>query len=435
MIRPDASRAVALVNARLFCPATGRDETGGLVIENGVIAEIGRHAQAAAGAQRVDCGGALLIPGVTDMLVFTGEPGAEHRETLASASHSAAAGGVTCVIVMPDTTPRIDDAAMVDYIERAARDDAIVRVHPMAALTKRLEGREMAEIGLLQAAGAVAFSNGRAPIADARMMRLLLDYAKDLNALVVHLPDDETLSRGGVMNEGAVATRLGLPGAPCEAETIVLDRDLRLAALTRGRYHAAMISCAASVEAMAAAKRRGLSVSCGAAIANLTLTEAGVGQYRTYFKVKPPLRTEDERRALVAGVAKGVIDVIVSNHDPQDVDGKRLPFEEAAYGAIGLETMLPAALELHLNGEIELGPLIAALTSRPAELLGLPGGRLTVGAPADLAVVSLDARWTVDAKRLRSRSKNAIFDERTFRARVLKTFVGGRIVYEDGVST
>ncbi|MBC8049467.1 MAG: amidohydrolase family protein, partial [Chitinophagales bacterium] len=233
------------------------------------------------------------------------------------------------------------------------------------------------------------------------------------------------------MNDGEVATLLGLPGAACEAETIIVDRDVRLAALTGGRYHAATVSCAASLDVIAAAKRRRLAVTCGAAIANLALTEADVGPYRTYFKVKPPLRTEDERRALMAGVASGLIDVIVSNHDPQDVDGKRLPFEEAAYGAIGLETMLPAALELHLRGGIELLPLLGAMSHRPAALLGLPGGALSVGSPADLTLVSLNAPWTVEAKKLRSKSKNAVFDERIFQARVLKTFVAGKMVYED----
>ncbi|MDZ4791720.1 MAG: dihydroorotase [Hyphomicrobiales bacterium] len=424
-----------LVNARIVCPASGRDEHGGALIENGAIGDFGAHLRAAAIKGRgIDCGGAVLTPGIIDMQTFTGEPGAEHRETLATASRSAAAGGVTTFIVMPDTQPVIDDAAMVDYIERAARATAIVNVHPMAALTKRLEGREMAEIGLLQAAGAVAFTNGRASIADARIMRLLLDYAKDLNALVVHYPEEQTLARGAVMNDGEIATRLGLPGSACEAETIIVDRDVRLAALTGGRYHASTISCAASLDVIASAKRRGLRVTCGAAIANLALTEADVGPYRTYFKVKPPLRTEDERRALVAGVASGLIDVIVSNHDPQDVDGKRLPFEEAAYGAIGLETMLPAALELHLRGEIELLPLLAAMSHRPAALLGLQGGALTLGSPADLTLVSLNAPWRVEAKKLRSKSKNAVFDERIFQARVLKTFVAGKMVYEDAAS-
>lgn len=422
-------------NARIVCAASGRDEHGGLLVEDGVIADLGPHLRASGSyGKNIDCGGALLIPGLIDMQAFTGEPGAEHRETLATASRSAAAGGVTTFIVMPDTQPVIDDAAMVDYIERAARATAIVNVHPMAALTKRLEGREMAEIALLQAAGAVAFTNGRASIGDARIMRLLLDYAKDLNALVVHYPEDQALARGAVMNDGEVATRLGLPGAACEAETIIVDRDVRLAALTAGRYHASTLSCAESLRIIARAKRRGLTVSCGVAIANLVLTEVDIGSYRTYFKLKPPLRGEDDRRAMIAGVADGTVDVIVSNHDPQDVDGKRLPFEEAAYGAIALETMLPAALELHLTDEIELAPLLRAMTSRPAGLLGLPGGALTVGAPADLAVVSLNAPWKVDAKKLRSKSKNAVFDERIFRARVLKTFVAGKMVYEDAAS-
>ena len=434
LMEPMAPRdgVIILENARLLCPASGRDETGSVLVENGVIAGVGASAGAGSrAAARVDCQGHLLIPGLIDAQVFTGEPGAEYRETLATASRAAAAGGVTTIICEPDTNPVIDDVAIVDYIERAARATAIVHIHPMAALTKGLAGGEMAEIGLLKAAGAVAFTNGRHSIADARLMRLLLSYTRDLDALVVHFPEDNNLAHGGVMNEGAVATRLGLPGIPTAAETIIVDRDVRLAALTGGRYHAATISCEASLAVIRNAKAAALRVTCGVAINNMALTDVEVGAYRTFFKVKPPLRGEDDRRAMVEGVARGDIDIIVSNHDPQDVEVKRLPFEEAAYGAVGLETLLPVALELYHAGEIALMPLIAAMTARPAALFGLPGGRLQEGAPGDLTLVNLNAPWTVNAKKLRSRSKNSLFDERVFKSRVLRTFVGGQQVYND----
>jgi len=432
MAEPQASPVHLLSGARILCPATGRDEIGDVLVENGVIADIGPGLERRQGAIPVlRCDGHLLIPGLIDMQVFTGEPGSEHRETLATASRAAAAGGVTTIICMPDTIPVIDDVAIVNFIERAARATAIVNIHPIAAATKRLEGKEMTEIALLKEAGAVAFSNGKTSIADARLMRLLLAYAKDQGALVIHATEDRDLARGGVMNEGNVSTRLGLPGVHSAAETIMVERDVRLAGLTGGRYHAATISCRASLEVIARAKAAGHAVTCGVSVNNLALSEEAIGSYRTYFKVKPPLRAEEDRRAMVTGIASGHIDVIVSNHDPQDVDVKRLPFEEAAYGAIGVETMLAAALELHHRGEIALAPLIAAMTANPARLLGLPGGRLAPGAPADFALVHLDAPWTVDAKRLHSKSKNTLFDEQTFRSRVLRTFVGGVCVYKD----
>ncbi len=422
-----------LVNARLFCPKTGRDETGGLLIEDGVIADIGPHVrlgEAAAGVETVDCAGHLLIPGLIDMQVVTGEPGEEHRETLATASRAAAAGGVTTIICMPNTKPAIDDVSLVDFIERRARDTAIVNVHPMAAMTKGLAGEEMTEIGLLREAGALAFTDGTRTVANARLMRNILCYAKDFDALIVHFAEDPDLAAAGVMNEGEVSSSLGLPGACAEAETIVIERDLRLAALTGGRYHAANISCSASLESILAARARRLSVTCGVTINHLTLNEHDVGPYRTYFKIRPPLRPESDRQAMVEGVRDGHIDVIVSAHDPQDVDDKRRPFAEAADGALGVETLLPAALQLYHNGAIGLGPLLAAMTCRPAELLGLPGGRLESGAPADLALVDLETPWRVDAASLASKSKNSPFDETVLQGRAIKCFVGGHMVHD-----
>jgi dihydroorotase len=371
----------------------------------------------------------VLAPGLIDMMVFAGEPGHEHRETLATASRAAAAGGVTTIVCMPNTDPVIDDVALVDFILRRARDTALVHVHPMAAMTKGLLGGEMSEIGLLRGAGAIAFANGKASLANAKVMRNVLAYAKDFGALIMHHLEDPDLAKDGVMNEGEVATRLGLRGVPAAAEIIMLERDIRLVELTGGRYHAGQISCRASLDIIRTAKLMGLPVTCGVSINHLTLNENDIGPYRTFFKMKPPLRSEDDRRAMVEGVASGDIDVIVSAHDPRGAEGKRRPFADAADGAVGLETMLGAALQLCHNGEVEFGRLLQALTANPARLLGLPAGRLAKGAPADLVLIDLDTPWVVEPERLRSKSKNTPFDGARLQGRALLTIVAGRIVY------
>ncbi len=427
-------RPTALLYARLIDPGTGLDETGGVLIEGGKIAELGPSVTAGSigDAQVIDCGGHVLAPGLIDMLVFSGEPGHEHRETLSTTSRAAAAGGVTTVICMPNTEPVIDDVALVDFIMRRARDTARINVHPMAAMTKGLKSEEMAEIGLLRDAGAIAFTNGKTSLADAKMMRNVLAYAKDFGALIIHHLEEPTLAENGVMNEGEVATRLGLPGIPREAETIMLERDLRLAELTGGRYHAGQISCRESLDIIRAAKARGLPVTCGVSINHLTLNENDIGPYRTFFKMRPPLRSEDDRAAMVEGIASGDIDVIVSAHDPQDADGKRRPFAEAADGAIGVETLLSAALRLYHDGSVDLVTLLRALTANPARLLGLPSGRLAKGAPADLVLIDLDTPFVVNPELLRTRSKNTPFDEARLQGRALMTLVAGRAVYNYG---
>jgi dihydroorotase len=423
-----------LINARVVDPASGRDEHGGLLVKDGVIADIGAHLRrnAPSGAEIVDCGGHLVCPGLIDMHVFIGEPGAEHRESLKTAGQAAAAGGITTLVCMPNTDPVIDEVAMVDYIDRRARDRAIVNVHTMAALTKRLAGQEMTEIGLLQRAGAIAFTNGKSSVASARVMRNALAYARDFDALVVHYAEDQSLAEAGVMNEGPIATRMGLPSIPKLAETLVLERDLSIVESTRGRYHAPLISCAESLAAIASAKTRGLPVTCGVSVNHAVLNEEAVAPYRTFFKLRPPLRGEDDRRAIVAGLAAGMIDVLVSSHDPQGADVKRQPFAEAADGAIGLETLLSAGLMLVRSGDVELRSMLRAMTSRPAEILGLPSGRLQKGAPADIVVVDLEASWIVDKEKIRSRSKNTPFDEVKMPGRVLRTFVAGKQVYSHG---
>jgi dihydroorotase len=424
--------ATAFLNARLVDPASGKDEPGGLLVKDGVIADLGGHLRrnAPERTQVVDCKGHVLCPGLIDMQVFTGEPGQEHRETLKTASQAAAAGGVTTMVVMPDTEPVIDQVALVDFIQRRARDNAVVNVHVMAAMTRGLKGQDMTEIGLLQRAGAIAFSNGKTSIANTRVMRNVLLYAKDFSAIIVHHTEDPYLTEGTVMNAGEVATRLGLPGVNKAAETIVLERDVRLVELTGGRYHAATVSCAESLAVVRAAKARKLPVTCGASINHLTLNENDIGPYRTFFRLKPPLRSETDRTALVRGLAAGDIDVIVSSHDPQDADTKRHPFAEAADGAIGLETLLAAALRLVHSGEIGLLPLLKAMTINPAKLLGLPSGRLEKGAPADLILVDLGQPWVVDKALLKARSKNSPFDESKMQGRVLTTMVAGATVYQ-----
>jgi dihydroorotase len=432
---PDRNgRPTALLYARLIDPGTGLDETGGVLIEDGKILDLGPHvtADTVGDAQMIDCGGHVLAPGLIDMLVFSGEPGHEHRETLSTTSRAASAGGVTTIICMPNTEPVIDDVALVDFIMRRARDTARINVHPMAAMTKGLKSEEMAEIGLLRDAGAIAFTNGKTSLADAKMMRNVLAYAKDFGALIIHHLEEPTLAQNGVMNEGEVATRLGLPGIPREAETIMLERDLRLAELTGGRYHAGQISCRASLDIIRAAKERGLPVTCGVSINHLTLNENDIGPYRTFFKMRPPLRSEDDRSAMVEGVASGDIDVIVSAHDPQDADGKRRPFAEAADGAIGVETLLSAALRLYHDGSVDLATLLRAMTANPASLLGLPSGRLAKRAPADLVLIDLDTPFVVNPEHLRTRSKNTPFDEARLQGRALMTLVAGRPVYNYG---
>ena len=404
------------------------------LIADGVIREAKKGIGAAGvpeGTEVIDCRGMIVAPGLIDMRAFIGEPGAGYRETLASASQAAAAGGVTSIICQPDTSPAIDDPATVDFVLRRARDTAIVHVHPMAAITKGLHGEEMTEIGLLKAAGAVAFTDGEKSVTNAQVMRRVLTYAGDFDALIVHHTEDPNLVGDGVMNEGEFAARLGLLGIPKAAETVLLERDIRLVALTGGRYHAASLTCAESLEVLARAKEAGLTVTASASINHLTLNENDIGPYRTFLKLAPPLRDEEDRKALVAALAAGLIDVVMSDHNPQDVETKRLPFAEAAPGAIGLETMLSAGLRLVHSGEIALTALLRAMSTRPAELLGLPGGSLCAPARRPTSSWSMPTcpGCSIPAE-LKSKCKNTPFDEARLTGRVVRTIVAGRTVYE-----
>jgi dihydroorotase len=421
----------AYVNAQLIDAASGLDGRGGVLVDDGRIVSVGVNVTASSAGSTAtifDCGGAVLMPGLIDMRVFTGEPGNEHRETLASASHAAAAGGVTTMVVMPNTDPVIDDAAIVDFILRRARDTAVVRVVPMAAITKGLKGQLITEFGLLQEAGAAALTDGDRAVADAAIMSRALAYAHDFGMLVVQHVEEAALATG-VMNAGEVATRLGLQGIPAAAEVITLERDLRLVELTGARYHAAQISCRESLDVVRRAKERGLPISCGVSVNHLVLNENDIGAYRTFFKISPPLRSEDERLALVEGIRDSSIDVIVSSHNPQNPDTKRLPFSEAEFGAIGLETMFSAALKLHQSGEVPLLRLVDAMTAAPARVLGLETGRLLPGAPADLTIADLSLNWRVEAESLKSASKNSPFEHTVLEGRIIETVVAGRQVF------
>ncbi|MGN6569950.1 MAG: dihydroorotase [Pseudolabrys sp.] len=426
-------RPILLANARIIDPSRDLDIAGDVLIAEGVVREAKRGIGAAGvpeGTDVIDCRGKVVAPGLVDMRAFIGEPGAASRETLASASQAAAAGGVTTIVCQPNTSPVIDNPATVDFVLRRARDTAIVHVHPMAAITKGLEGTEMTEIGLLKAAGALAFTDGEKSITSAQVLRRALTYARDFDALIVHHTEDPDLVGDGVMNESEFASRLGLLGVPTAAETVMLERDLRLVALTGGRYQAASVTCAESLEVLRRAKDAGLDVSAATSINHLTLNENDIGPYRTFLKLTPPLRAENDRKAMVEAVASGLVDVIMSDHNPQDVETKRLPFAEAAPGAIGLETMLVAGLRLVHSGELQLMALLRALSTRPAELLGLPGGTLRAGAPADLIVVDTDVPWVVDPNELKSKCKNTPYDEARMQGRVVRTIVAGRTVYE-----
>ncbi len=426
------NRPLALLNARLIDPAAGTETRGGLLIIDGVIADLGgavTRDSVPADAQIIDCAGDMVAPGLIDMRAFVGEPGAEHRETMASASAAAAAGGVTTMVAMPDTHPVVDDPAVVDFIKRRARDTARVRVLPSAAITKGLHGKEIAEIGLLLESGAVAFTDGLHSIRNAQVMRRAMTYGRDFDALIMHFAQDEDLAGSGVMNAGEFASRLGLGGIPVEAETIALDRDLRLVNMIRGRYHASLVSAAPSLEIIVRAKDAGLNVTCATSINHLTLNENDIGAYRSFFKLSPPLRQETDRIAMVEALASGLIDVIVSDHNPQDVETKRLPFGEAAPGAIGLETILSAGLRLVHAGQVNLPRLLHALSTRPAEILGLPQGRLQKGAPADVIRFDPEEPYVLDPALLHSRSRNTPFDGARMEGRVKLTVVAGEVVW------
>ncbi len=415
-------------NARLIDPEAASETSGWLLVEHGRIAAIGAGAPAQAG-EVVECGGLHLAPGIVDIGVKIGEPGERHKESFRTAGAAAAAGGVTSMVIRPDTTPAIDSPETLAFASARAREAAPVNVWPMAALTRGRAGAEMVEIGFLLDAGAVAFTDCDHVVADPRVFSRALTYAADLGALVMGHPQDPGLSRGAAVTSGKFATLRGLPAVSPMAERMGLERDLALVEMTGARYHADALSTAVALPALRRAKEAGLDVSAGVNIHHLTLNAFDVGDYRTFFKLKPPLRSEEDRVAMVEAVAEGLIDIICSMHTPQDEESKRLPFEEAASGAVGLETLLPAAMRLYHAGAVGLPALWRAMSLNPARRFGLPGGRLAVGAPADLVLFDADAPFVLDRFKLRSKSKNTPFDEARMQGRVRGTWVAGRRVF------
>ena len=415
-------------NARLVDPEAQAVEPSTLTIRNGRIEAVGGDAPE--GAELVDCGDRCLAPGIVDWGVKIGEPGERHKESFRSAGLAAAAGGVTTIVARPDTQPPIDAPESLEFATRRAAD-ALVNIRHMAALTKAREGREMVEMSFLQDAGAVAFTDGVRVVSDTRLLSRCMTYARGLGALIVGHPQEPGLSRGAAATSGKFASLYGLPAVSPMAEVMGLDRDLSLVAMTGARYHADQITIAASLPALRRARQAGLDVTAGTSIHHLTLNELDVGGYRTFFRFTPPLRSEDDRQAMVEAVADGTIDVIASFHTPQDEESKRLPFAEAAPGAVGLQTLLPAAMRLYHAGGLSLPQLWRALALNPARRLGLEAGRLVPGAPADLVLFDPDAPFVLDRFALLSKSKNTPFDGARMQGRVLGTWVAGRPVYGD----
>jgi len=414
-------------NARLIDPEAGTDGPGSLTVKDGAI--LGRDAKPPKGAEILDCGGKCLAPGIVDWGVKIGEPGERHRESFRSAGLAAAAGGVTTIIARPDTAPAIDTPEVLEFVTRRAQESAPVRIRHMAALTKGREGREMTEIGFLLDAGAVAFTDVFAVAPDTKALSRALTYARSLGALVVGHPQEPGLSKGAAATSGKFASLRGLPAVSPLAERMGLERDLALVEMTRARYHADQITTAAALPALQRAKAAGLDVTAGTSIHHLTLNEFDVGDYRTFFKLTPPLRSEDDRQAIIAALADGTIDVMASFHTPADEESKRLPFEEAAAGAVALETFLPAAMRLYHGGHLSLPALFRAMALNPARRLNLPQGRLAEGAPADLVLFDPDAPFQLDRFALHSKSKNTPFDGARMEGKVLATWVGGARVF------
>jgi len=415
-------------NARLIDPEAGTDTLGALLVQGGAIME--RDGPCPKGAQAVDCGGKCLAPGIVDMGVQVGEPGAQHKESLRTAGLAAARGGVTTIVMRPDTDPAIDTPEVLEYVTRRATARTPVNIRAMAALTRDRAGREMAEISFLLDAGAVAFTDGDRVSTDTKVLSRCMAYARGLGALVIGHPQDPGMSKGACATSGKFASLRGLPAVSPMAERMGFDRDMGLVEMTGVRYHADQITSARTLPALTRAKANGLDVTAGISIHHLTLNELDVGSYRSFFKFTPPLRSEDDRRAMVQAVAEGLIDVICSMHTPQDEESKRLPFEEAASGAVGLETLLPAAMRLYHSEGLDLPTIWRALSLNPARRLGLAGGRLSAGAPADLVLFDPDAPFVLDRFTLASKSKNTPYDGARMEGRVLATYVGGACVFD-----
>jgi len=419
-----------ITNARLIDPEAGTDAAGWLLIAEGMIARTGTGKPPACTGTVVDAGGKCLAPGIVDIGVKVCEPGERHKESYRSAGLAAAAGGVTTIVTRPDTLPAVDSPETLEFARRRANEAAPVHVLPMAALTKGREGREMTEIGFLMDAGAVAFTDCDHVVTSTKVFSRALTYARALGALVIAHPQDPGLSEGAAATSGKFASLRGLPAVSAMAERMGLDRDIALLEMTGARYHADQITTARALPALERARKNGLDITAGTSIHHLTLNELDVADYRTFFKVKPPLRSEDDRQAVVEAVRTGLIDTISSMHTPQDEESKRLPFEEAASGAVALETLLPAALRLYHAGDLDLPTLFRSMALNPARRLGLASGRLTEGAPADLVLFDPDAPFVLDRWALNSKSKNTPFDGARLQGKVVASYVSGDAVFE-----
>lgn len=427
------TQTIAFLNARLVDPEARYDGPGSLVVQGGVIADVTKNpglGRLSDDIRVIDCNGALLAPGLVDIRVKSGEPGAEQKETLKSACRAAAAGGVTSIVIQPDTDPAADDPATVDFILRRARDIELVHVYCAGAATQTLGGERLAEIGLMLEAGARYITDVDKPIVDSKVMQRVLSYAKGFGALVAHRPADPYLTAGSAATAGEFASRLGLPAAPVVAERIMLERDLALTELTGARLLVDQITCADALESLERGRKKGLPVAASASINHLSFNELDIGAYRTFYRLDPPLRAESDRQALIDALSAGLVEIVTSAHAPAPAEDKRLPFDEAAPGAVGLETLLAGLLSLYHDGRVALVDLIRAAAFAPAQLLGLPGGRLSPGAPADLVLCDIGAPFVLNAHTLLSKSKNSPFDGRRLQGLVLMTLAGGRIVHK-----
>jgi len=423
-----------LINARIIDPKNQIDEIGGLIIDvNGQIKAVGKKVandNLPTTAEKIDIKNQILIPGIVDMRVFVGEPGYEYKENFRTLSNAALSGGVTSVVSMPNTSPVIDNVSLVDFLKRRGRDKSKINIYPAASLTKNTDGKQMTEFGLLKRKGIIAFTDGIKTVQDPQVMARIMNYAGESEALIMQHAEDNILSAGGLINEGEISTRLGLKGIPYLAEKIIVERDLSFLEEYFCRYHISQISSEKTISVIKKAKDEGKIFTTGVSINNLSLNENDIGDFKTFLKLSPPLRTENDRLSLIKGINDGVIDVIVSDHKPEDEESKRLTFAQAATGASGVETLLPLALELSHNKSIKLDRLISSITSNPAKILGIDKGNLQIGSDADLCILDINKPWVVKQSELKSKSKNTPIENRKLQGQVLKTFVKGEIAFE-----
>ena len=423
-----------LINARIIDPKNQMDEIGGLIIDsNGKIKAVGKkvsNGNLPKNVEKIDLKKQVLMPGLVDMRVFVGEPGFEYKENFRTLSNAALSGGVTSVVSMPNTSPVIDNVSMVDFLKRRGRDKSKINIYPSASLTKNTDGKQMTEFGLLKRKGIVAFTDGIKSVQDPQLMARIMNFAAQSESLIIQHAEDNILSKGGLINEGEISTRLGLKGISFLAEKIIVERDLSFLEEYFCKYHISQVSSEKTVAVIKKAKEEGKIFSTGVSINNLSLNENDIGDFKTFLKLSPPLRTEKDRESLVQGLNDGFIDVIVSDHKPEDEESKRLTFSKAAAGASGIETLLSLALELFHNKSIKLNKLIAALTSNPSRILGIDKGSLQKGKDADLCIVDINKPWVVDKSKLKSKSKNTPIENRKLQGQVLKTFIKGEVVYE-----